>query len=284
MLPGPVDPEIEAWIRAAEWAGRHALPLFLAGWVLLMAGCWLAWWAVRRHAAARIEAAATPLVRLFAGIVLGFGVIVAGSWIFAELADEIDPDEDLGHIDHAFTDSVAVSTPAAAIRFFSVITHLGDPVTLTALSFLVVLALAIRGWRWLAVAWGASMGGAALLVAVLKAIFERVRPAHDATVVIAEDYSFPSGHSTGAIVFYGLLACLSLRFLPQRWHLPALLAAASLAYLIGSSRIFLRAHFVSDVVAGFALGAAWLAVCITCMVLTRVVYRPCQKLSRTFSQ
>jgi undecaprenyl-diphosphatase len=60
-----------------------------------------------------------------------------------------------------------------------------------------------------------------------------------------------------------MLAYLALRLLPLRWHLPSLFATVTLALTVGASRLFLGVHFASDVIAGFASGTAWLALCIT---------------------
>ena len=60
-----------------------------------------------------------------------------------------------------------------------------------------------------------------------------------------------------------------LRSLPARWQLPAVLLAAAAAFSIGCSRVFLRVHHASDVVAGFASGGAWLTVCIASVEATR---------------
>lgn len=61
----------------------------------------------------------------------------------------------------------------------------------------------------------------------------------------------------------------ALKLLPARWPLPALLAAVTVVVSVGASRVFLRVHFASDVLAGFASGTAWLALCITGMELVR---------------
>lgn len=71
------------------------------------------------------------------------------------------------------------------------------------------------------------------------------------------------------LLAYGMLAYLALRLLPTKWHLPALLTAVAIAFSVGASRLFLRVHFASDVLAGFMSGAAWLAVCIMGMELLR---------------
>ena len=66
-----------------------------------------------------------------------------------------------------------------------------------------------------------------------------------------------------------MLAYVLLRTLPRAWHLPAVLAASAIAFSVGASRVFLQAHFATDVVAGFASGSAWLVACIVSAEATR---------------
>ena len=71
-------------------------------------------------------------------------------------------------------------------------------------------------------------------------------------------FSFPSGHSSVAIAFYGALALVLARLLPRwRARLALALAAAALVAVIGLSRLYLGVHYLSDVLAGFAAGLAW---------------------------
>ncbi len=65
------------------------------------------------------------------------------------------------------------------------------------------------------------------------------------------------------------VAPLPSRLLPARWQLLALLAALVLAFAVGASRLFLRVHFASDVMSGFASGAAWFALCVMEIELMR---------------
>jgi undecaprenyl-diphosphatase len=75
-------------------------------------------------------------------------------------------------------------------------------------------------------------------------------------------YSFPSGHTVGSTVIYGLLAYLAWQYLPQPWNVIGAIFCVLLILLISLSRIYLGAHFPSDVVAGWVLGAIGLAVII----------------------
>ena len=99
------------------------------------------------------------------------------------------------------------------------------------------------------------MAGALLLNQLLKLYFNRPRPAN--AVLHTFGLSFPSGHAMLGLTFYGCLAWLLARhFGRPGWAAPLLLWAG----LIGLTRVCLHAHYATDVLAGFAGGAAWLVV------------------------
>jgi membrane-associated phospholipid phosphatase len=85
---------------------------------------------------------------------------------------------------------------------------------------------------------------------------------HDHGLLLEHGWSFPSGHASGAVATYGMLAYVLTRLLPERWHAAILATAAVIALSTGFSRVFLQVHFLSDVIAGFACGLAWLTLCI----------------------
>ena len=263
-----MDAEAAVFGRLAPFAGAHALSLFFALLGLLLALTWLGWWAFQRWLLPREQGAAPTPLLLALRLALGFGAIVLGAWVFAEIAEELDV-EALGAADQALADALRTGVPAAALQVFAALTRLADPATLTVLCIAVAIGLVCVGRRWLAFGWVAAVGGNALLNITLKQVFARVRPLHDDGIVLAHGFSFPSGHSSGAVVAYGMLAYVAMRFVPLRWHLALMLAAVALAFTIGASRMFLRVHFASDVIAGFASGSAWLAVCIASIELTR---------------
>jgi membrane-associated phospholipid phosphatase len=104
--------------------------------------------------------------------------------------------------------------------------------------------------------------GITVLVAVLKAVYERARPDGGSPIPLPHSYSFPSGHAATAVVLYGALALLLAERSRSPWRAVAWLAGAAVwAFAVGASRILLNVHFVSDVIAGFAVGLAWLCCC-----------------------
>lgn len=97
------------------------------------------------------------------------------------------------------------------------------------------------------------------IVFALKDIFHRVRPVYPINAETLT-YSFPSGHTTSAFIFFGLLIWLigSMNLSKKRKLLFSILLFV-MSILIGISRIYLKKHFASDVVAGFCVGYSWLA-------------------------
>lgn len=239
----------------------------------MLACAGLGWHFVGRHLHAGAHAGASgeqpSPIRFALLLVAGFAVILAAGSGFAELAEEIGHGGEVARFDDVFAAALAANVGQDTRTVFSAITRLGDPSTLVGLAIAVAAALVAAGRSRLAFGWLAALAGNALLNHALKSVFERVRPVHDPSFVAATGWSFPSGHSSGAVVAYGLLAYLLVRLLPRRWHLPTVVLAAALAFAIGSSRVFVGVHFASDVLAGFLSGGAWLAVCVVAMEFGR---------------
>ncbi|RZJ16180.1 MAG: phosphatase PAP2 family protein [Haliea sp.] len=253
--------------------GGHALPLFAALLALLLLLAAGLWWVAQRYAMPRQTSPLRPGAYLLVRLATGFVALVGGAALFAGIAEEIGDGERAGELDQLFSDAVRDHTAGWAVQAFAWITRLGNTETLTVVCVLVAAALLLRGRRWLAAAWVLAVCGNALLNVTLKAIFERTRPLHEGGLIQADGWSFPSGHSSGSVVLYGMLAYVLIRSLPPalawRASLPLVLLAAAIAFSVGCSRIFLQVHFATDVLAGFASGTAWLAVCISSVELAR---------------
>lgn len=257
---------LTAWV---ETLGAHALQLYGATLIVLLMISAALWWLARRYTVPTQTSRLSPGAYLLIRLALGFVVVVAGAVIFAEAAEVLgssDAARRAGELDQVFSNAVRKGISLTAYLFFSNVTHLADTATLTGLSIPGTLALLWLRRRWLAGVVVVAIAGNALLNTTLKAIFARARPLHDPATELVRGFSFPSGHSSGAVVAYGMLAYVLIRCLSPahaaRFRLPLVLAATALAFTIGCSRIFIQAHFATDVLAGFASGSAWLAVCI----------------------
>lgn len=254
----------------ALWVGGHALAAYALGLLAVMAGAALAWRLLHRWMVPRQDSALPPVAFLLSRVALGFAIIVTGGWAFGEIAEHLGTQPGvMAKADVLLAETLRSNLPHTVMQVFAAVTHLADPLVLV----LAGIAVAVVLWRvrrsGLAVAWSITLLGNAVLNPTLKQVFARSRPEHAHSLVQAQGYSFPSGHSSGAVVAYGMLAYVLVRTLPPRWHLPLAVAAAAVAYTVGCSRVFLGVHFASDVLAGFATGSAWLAVCVTSVELAR---------------
>ncbi len=106
-------------------------------------------------------------------------------------------------------------------------------------------------------------GGGAIIWYYLTGVFDRVRPTNQIGIVVS-DPSFPSGHVISAVICYGLLAYFFIPKMPSLfWKWVVGIAAFLTVAFIGFSRIYLGGHYLTDVVAGFALGLAWAGLVFT---------------------
>ena len=200
---------------------------------------------------------------------IGLAVMALSAGLFSAIAWQLGASGSLRAADAIFLQALRPGVSPAASQFFAGLTHAADTATLTALCSAGAVMLLVRRQRLLAAAWVLAIAGNGLLNTGLKQSFGRLRPAHLQGDLAEPGLSFPSGHSSGAVVAYGMAAYLALRLLPGRWHLPAMLLAVALAFSVGASRLVLQVHFASDVLAGFASGSAWLALCITGLAAAR---------------
>jgi undecaprenyl-diphosphatase len=135
----------------------------------------------------------------------------------------------------------------------------GKPIFLTLIIGAPVLWLWRRGARKLVVfLLVVSLGGSAIDTAVKIAV-GRPRPKFDEPIATAFGNSFPSGHSMSSLICYGALLLVFLPLIAPRWRPVAITVTALWVLAIGFSRLALGVHFISDVLGGYVLGAAWLA-------------------------
>jgi len=137
----------------------------------------------------------------------------------------------------------------------------GLPRTILVVSVLAVLMLD-RRWG-LVLVWLGSQWLSRELVSWSKEQFARDRPGFPDTPMLAGGWAFPSGHAVGAVVTFEMLAYFLLRQMERGWIRGALIGIlAVLAFAIGLSRIMLGVHWFTDVLGGFLLGTAYIALWI----------------------
>jgi undecaprenyl-diphosphatase len=106
-----------------------------------------------------------------------------------------------------------------------------------------------------------TMPAGMVLNVMLKLYFARQRPEFDEPLLHLATYSFPSGHAAYSTMLYGLLAAyVAHRVDRWRWRLASVLMCAAIIVLIAFSRLYLGAHYLTDVVAGVLEAVAWLAL------------------------
>jgi membrane-associated phospholipid phosphatase len=152
---------------------------------------------------------------------------------------------------------------------FIFFTMLGSPWGLGALATLGVLGcVVLKEWH-LALIWVVAAGGGALVDLAVKAAVDRPRPSKEMRHDLVKDLqsqSYPSGHSMGSAIGFGMIAYAALLVVRRRaWRIALVAVIVVIVLLVGTSRIFLRAHWFSDVIAGFLLGGAWLALCLSAL-------------------
>ena len=223
-----------------------------------------------RFPAPRMVSSAWQLVRrLGLQALLSVAFAISASMVFLEIADEISPEEDLGQFDVALSAAIGRHASDEQLRTFALLTHLGDRAFLIALVIVVAALLIWRRQRFMAAAWVVASALGGLLNIALKAIFARSRPEFVHGFATADGWSFPSGHSSGSMIVYGLLGYLAVLYTPKSIHLPTAAIAMTLVVCVGMSRVILQVHYFSDVLGGFAVGASWVAAWIAGLEVLR---------------
>ena len=166
--------------------------------------------------------------------------------------------ERMGPVDQRVYGLIAGTVSPWATGFWTICTMLGSWIVLLALCFALVVVLPQKEYR---IPLLLNMTLSVLLNLALKSLFLRPRPTEIARLVVESGYSFPSGHAMASACFYGFLIFMVLRSglskRKKRFFCAFLLVAI---LLVGLSRIYLGAHFFSDVLGGWLCSIAYLAL------------------------
>lgn len=203
-------------------------------------------------------------------LTISVALALAALWMFVEVADNVIDQDKLSSFDAQVLVLLAPLRTTTGLAIASGVSRIGTVPIMSALALVLVLTLFRREWRAVVVGWTLVMAGGKLVEAVLKHTFHRHRPIGALQYLHGASYSYPSGHSMGSMIGYGLLAYLVLMRVRHPAGRAAVTAAAALVILaVGLSRLVLAVHFFTDVVGGYAAGAVWLALSIAAVEAAR---------------
>ena len=192
------------------------------------------------------------------GLLVAAVMLLGGTWMFFGVLEDVVSRDPLVQFDHVvFTVLQKLRTGSVDAAMIAA-TELGSAMVAIAVIAAVSVVLAWKNcWRTL-VYWLTAVVFAQALVWILKLTLERVRPM--AMYEGADRFSFPSGHVASSIVLYGFLSFLLAHGKRPKVRLTITLLATGLVALIAFSRLYLGAHWLSDVLASLSLGTAWVAL------------------------
>lgn len=197
---------------------------------------------------------------------VGLTGLAVSVWAFGGVLEDVLTHEEIALIDAPIMNYIAIHRLTWLTTCMEGITYLGSGALLAAIVIAGSLCLRLRTGSWrpfLLLACAAV--GAMTLDTVLKVAIARPRPDMKWMVASAAGWAFPSGHTTGSTAVYGALGYL-IAETQTTWRAKVewLAFAFMVAFLVGISRIYLGFHWPTDVISGWALGVAWLAVLFTC--------------------
>ena len=208
----------------------------------------------------------TVTAGLAAGLIASAAVIVT----FAKLADGVVEGESR-RFDRSVLLWIHDTFPSWLDGPMRLITALGYYWVVIPLLLVALYAFYRKGLALSAALLAISTIGGIVLTTILKAVFQRTRPALFQSDYTASFYSFPSGHATVAVGFYGTLALLLALLLEgwKRWTVAAV--GVALVLLIGFSRLYLGVHYPTDILAGYLSAALWVSTVGSAFLLWRSV-------------
>jgi undecaprenyl-diphosphatase len=202
--------------------------------------------------------------------VIGLMLFLFGSLSFTALGYIVVTHGTLFQWDEVIYTALITNAKAAPPRIDELMVFgffVGKQVILVIDAILIIYFLYKRYWPELAMLLISSAGGS-FVWNFFVSYFARHRPPEQTGLAVTAVPSFPSGHAMSAVIVYGFLAYLLVPKLPSRlWKWTVGLVALSLVLFDGFSRIFQGSHYLTDVLAGYALGIAWAALVYTLIEL-----------------
>jgi membrane-associated phospholipid phosphatase len=208
-----------------------------------------------------------PRARLGFWLTLSVSVGVLAAWAFGAITLNVVGHDQAALLDPRVTASVVAHRTRWLTGILRVVTWGGSTAVIIPLGVIVGALFVLRRHRWRPlILLAAAVAGSVALYEIVKPLVGRPRPPPAIWIGHFSGAAFPSGHATQSVAFYSMLAIVlgagrSPQLKTVLWSLATLAAL-----VVGASRIYLGAHWLTDVLGGYALGAAWAAVVVVVML------------------
>jgi undecaprenyl-diphosphatase len=221
---------------------------------------------LRRFVEARLSPEGETGLHLTIGVLLMLGA----AWIFGGIAEDVVTGDSITQLDVELAHWLHAHATTAMTGFMLFITHLHGIAGCAVMALMLAAYFHMRKQYYWLLTVAVVVPGGMLINVLLKYSFQRARPSFDDPLLTLATYSFPSGHTANATLLYGVLACwLVMRFRGVGQRAAIIAGAVLMVALVALSRMYLGVHYLSDVLAAFAEGCAWLAVCVTAISTLR---------------
>jgi membrane-associated phospholipid phosphatase len=201
-------------------------------------------------------------------LALGLLILIGATGVFIAIAEDVVTGDPLTQLDVNVSNWLHARVKPPLITAMLLVSDLHSTPVIVSITIAIGIYLLWQKEKQSALFLGLSVFDGIVLNLLLKNIFHRGRPQLYHPILTLSSYGFPSGHTMLATVFYTSLAALLVsRAGAWRNRLLIIFVAGILILLVGFSRIYLGAHYLSDVLGAIAEGLAWVALCYTAVRL-----------------
>jgi membrane protein DedA with SNARE-associated domain/membrane-associated phospholipid phosphatase len=255
-------------LSAIGWAFAYLIPGVLLGSSLTLIGAvsmrlsllillllllfWLAFWLSKKmfdllgFLGPKEEQLLLPVLCISLGL---------AGWLFLGVLEDVVSLDPLVRADQSIYQFLTALRTPWGDQIMVAVTEFGDSLMNAAILIVVLLVLLCKRQFRAAAYWVIAALGGAGLVELFKWLLHRPRPIDIYQGIFS--WSFPSGHTTMSVVLFTFLAILLVRSFSSKWRWLPFAIAIGLSLLIAFSRLYLGAHWLSDVLGGLSLGWAW---------------------------
>ncbi|HEV8216756.1 MAG TPA: phosphatase PAP2 family protein [Gemmatimonadaceae bacterium] len=202
----------------------------------------------------------------YIGLHLTVSLVVAGLaiWLSGAMLEAVLDNDTVVRLDIVAAHWIHSRARPTGITVSEIISAIGSPTTMGVIAVVGGAILLARRRLTMLFTWIAVFAGGGSLEKLLKEVVHRTRPEFTPTAAVEQSLSFPSGHTMMCAIGMGMLVYMLTvpRHMPRPWRGVLIGLAVSLVLAVGISRVYLGAHYPSDVLGGLAFGVAWVSICV----------------------